>query len=43
MEFADGGDLQGKISNHQKKGTLFEEKEIWKVAEQLLKGLKLLQ
>jgi NIMA (never in mitosis gene a)-related kinase len=29
MEYADGGDLLGKISDHKKKGTRFEEKEIW--------------
>jgi NIMA (never in mitosis gene a)-related kinase len=29
MEYADGGDLLGKISEHKKKGTRFEEKEIW--------------
>ena len=29
MEYADGGDLLGKISEHKKKGTLFLEKEVW--------------
>jgi NIMA (never in mitosis gene a)-related kinase len=29
MEFADGGDLLHKISQLKKKGSLFQEKEIW--------------
>jgi len=29
MEYADGGDLLGKISEHKKSGTNFDEKEIW--------------
>lgn len=29
MEYADGGDLLGKISDNKKKGTLFLEKEVW--------------
>ncbi len=29
MEFADGGDLLGKISDHKKKSSHFDEKEIW--------------
>ena len=29
MEYADGGDLLGKISEHKKRATRFDEKEIW--------------
>lgn len=43
MELADGGDLQHKIEQHTKRKTSFEEKEVWRVAEQLLKGLKQLE
>lgn len=31
MEYADNGDLYQKIVEHQKKGRLFEEEEIWNV------------
>ncbi len=42
MEYADGGDLLGKISEHKKKGTLFLEKEVWQYFVQITKGLKAL-
>jgi hypothetical protein len=29
MEFADGGDLLGKIGDLKKKGAHLEEKEVW--------------
>ena len=29
MEFADNGDLYGKIMEHQKSATEFSEREIW--------------
>jgi NIMA (never in mitosis gene a)-related kinase 1/4/5 len=40
MEFADGGDLYQKITEHQKKGTGFGEREIWQVLYQMASGLK---
>ncbi len=42
MELATEGDLLKKIVEHQKKGTCFTEKEVWKAAFQLSKGLKTL-
>jgi NIMA (never in mitosis gene a)-related kinase len=42
MEYADGGDLLGKISDHKKKGTLFLEREVWQYFVQITKGLKAL-
>lgn len=40
MEFADGGDLLGKISSHMKARTQFTETELWNITTQLLRGLK---
>ena len=40
MEYADGGDLQGQIQGHKKKGTWFTEEAIWKTAFELLSGLE---
>lgn len=31
MELADSGDLAQKITEHQKKGSLFQESEIWNI------------
>ncbi|CAI2359391.1 unnamed protein product [Moneuplotes crassus] len=42
MEFADDGDLEEKIKQKTKSGDQFEEKEIWKIFVQCLKGLKCL-
>jgi len=42
MEFADDGDLEEKIKQKKKNGDQFEEKEIWKIFVQCLKGLKCL-
>lgn len=42
MEFAAGGDILGKITQHQKNRTAFKEKEIWAAFLQMLKGLKVL-
>lgn len=42
MEFADGGDLLGKISDLKKKGSRFEEKEVWQYFVQIARGLKAL-
>ena len=39
MEYADGGDLYEAIKSHQKKGTQFEEHEIWNVLIQVVQGL----
>ena len=40
MEYCDNGDLYQKITEHQKKGTLFKESEIWNILIQILKGLQ---
>ncbi len=29
MEFADGGDLYQRILEHQKRGSIYSEREIW--------------
>lgn len=42
MEYADGGDLYEKIVEHKKKGTYFEEGDIWEIFLQIVKGLKYL-
>ena len=42
MEYADNGDLDKKIKNLIKNNKYFEEKEIWKILIQLIKGLKTL-
>jgi len=42
MEFAEGGDLQGKIMEHQKNATEFHEREIWDALIQMTLGLKAL-
>lgn len=31
MEHADGGDLLQRIQEHQKRGVLFDENEIWSI------------
>mmetsp|Transcript_23878 Transcript_23878/g.42266 ORF Transcript_23878/g.42266 Transcript_23878/m.42266 type:complete len:341 (-) Transcript_23878:34-1056(-) len=40
MEFADGGDLLGKICNHKKMRSFYSEAELWTIMAQLLSGLK---
>jgi serine/threonine protein kinase len=42
MEFADGGDLFVKITEHKKNGTSFEEKELWRIFIQFTKALQAL-
>jgi len=42
MELADGGDLLGKVTELQKKGAYFEEKEIWQYFIQMVRGIKAL-
>ena len=42
MEYADGGDLQQKIELMSKRSLHFEEKEIWRLINHLLNGLKVL-
>ena len=42
MEFADGGDVYNKISEHKKNATEFKEREIWDTLIQLTRGLKAL-
>ena len=42
MEFADGGDLLGRISSHKKNGTKFNEIELWHFFIQMVAGLKVL-
>lgn len=40
MEFCDGGDLFQKITSHRKKEKLMDEKEIWNLFVQAVRGLK---
>jgi len=42
MEFAEGGDLMGKINTHIKNKTNFPEEELWKMFIQMVNGLKAL-
>jgi serine/threonine protein kinase len=42
MEYADRGDLENRIKEQKKKGKYFNEKDIWRVFIQLVKGLKAL-
>ena len=42
MEYADGGDLYGKICEHTKRNTHFPEEEIWTIFIQTVWGLKAL-
>lgn len=42
MEYANDGDLYQKITYHKKKGVYVDEKEIWNVLIQCLRGLKAL-
>lgn len=42
MEFAEGGDLLGKIKNHTKCRTSFSEAEVLKMFVQMVAGLKAL-
>ena len=39
MEFADAGDLLGKINEHKKKGSHFSETEVWSIFVQMVQGL----
>ena len=38
MEYADDGDLFQKIVRHKKKGVYINERTIWKIAIQMLRG-----
>jgi len=40
LEFADNGDLFQKIVQAKKSKTMIEEKEIWKIFIQVVRGLK---
>lgn len=42
MEYADDGDLFQKICEHKKKRVYIDEKKVWKVAIQMLMGIKAL-
>jgi len=42
MEYADNGDLFQKISKHKKQGVYIDEKEIWNIAVQMIKGIDVL-
>ena len=42
MEYADDGDQFQKISAHKKKGVYIDEKEVWSIMTQCIKGLKAL-
>ncbi len=39
MEYADGGDLEQKITEHRNRGQYFKENEIWDMFAQMLAGL----
>ena len=39
MEFADGGDLQSKISQLKKDGKLMKEEDVWSIFYQIVVGL----
>ena len=42
MEYADKGDLYQKICEFKKAAVFFEESDIWRIAIQMIKGLKAL-
>lgn len=42
MEYADDGDLFQKIVEHKKRKIYMDEKKVWKVAIQMLSGIKTL-
>lgn len=42
MEYANGGDVLSKISEHMKRGTFFKENELWNYFVQMIIGLKAL-
>lgn len=42
MEYADAGDLLGKIKDHIRNGTRFNEEDIWKYFAEMVTGLKAL-
>jgi serine/threonine protein kinase len=42
MEYAEGGDLLGKIKNYSKSRTSFSESEVVKMFVQMVAGLKVL-
>jgi NIMA (never in mitosis gene a)-related kinase len=42
MEFAEGGDLMGKIEAHKRAGTQFAEVELWRLFIEMISGLKAL-
>lgn len=43
MEYADGGDLQGKVRSQERENNRgFDENYVWKVAYELLQALKML-
>ena len=42
MELSNDGDLFQKICAHKKKGTYMDEKEIWNIMTQMIKGIKAL-
>ena len=39
MEYADGGDLEKKITDHRNKGLYMKEEYIWDVFGQMVAGL----
>lgn len=42
MEYASGGDIYQKIVEHQRKGSSFSEKQLWRFIGQMVRGLKTL-
>ena len=41
MEFANDGDLFQKIVKHKKKGVYINERDVWRIAIQMLRGKKI--
>lgn len=42
MEFADNGDIQGKINSFKKSNKSFDENTLWEYTAQMLQGIKCL-
>lgn len=42
MEFADGGDLQSKISKFKKESKFMKEEDVWNIFYQIVLGLQVL-
>eukprot|EP00284_Hemiselmis_tepida_P008788 CAMPEP_0174919742 /NCGR_PEP_ID=MMETSP1355-20121228/3834_1 /TAXON_ID=464990 /ORGANISM="Hemiselmis tepida, Strain CCMP443" /LENGTH=259 /DNA_ID=CAMNT_0016164985 /DNA_START=147 /DNA_END=923 /DNA_ORIENTATION=- len=40
MEYAPGGDLQGLLDEHKRRGTFVPEDEVWRISKELMQALK---